>query len=1406
MKKLTGLLISLIIVNLAFISTAQEIVYPDSWGKQGFSIKAQRDNGLTINYSLKKFTINPVEIRGDKLQSILLPGHYLPNNEGAPDLPGSGRYIAIPNGANVTMKIRNQRIESIKDLDIIPAFRIPKESENQPLEFLKDTNIYSQDAFYPEQPVKLSEVKEIRGINSVILGVTPFQYNPVTKELIVYRDIEIDLIYEDGSAAYGEERLRSKWWDPVIKDVILNSDVLPEVNYSNKLRNPQNKGWEYVIIVPDDPNFIAWADTLKMWRIKQGIKSTVVTTKEIGGNTINDIQEYITDAYYTWDIPPAAILLLGDHGTSGNTITSANWGSYCISDHVYATIDNDNQADVAIARITARDNDELETMIMKIIEHEKDPPVDSGFYNNPITALGWQTERWFQICAETIGGYFSKIHDKEPVRINEIFDGDPSTDPWSVAPNTSTILNYFGPNGLDYIPESPTELGNWTGGNASMINNAINDGAFIIQHRDHGNKIGWGEPAYYINNLSGLKNEDLIYVFSINCLTGKFDYSDDCFAEVFHRHPHGALGLIAATETSFSFVNDTYTWGLYDHMWTDFLPEYGTNPETRGLLPAFGNIAGKYYLEQSSWPYNTELKNVTYYLFHHHGGAFSTLFSEMPQNLSVEHDSIVLAWVDYFVVKADEGSTIALTCEEEIIGICEANDDYQEILITAKDTSSTINLTVTKTNHFRYTKELPVRLPEGPYVIAGSYEFTDIGIENEQIDYGENIKLSLNAINIGTNDIDDIEITISSEDTNISINDNYEQYGIIEAQDTTVVQDGFSFEVAEKVPDEHTVIFTVLATNGEHTWKSHFSVMLHSPVLEMDDFTISDPLGNNNGKLDPGEVVNMLISINNTGSSPSIETKGFLNTSDEYINITQNEIPYGEIPPNNNVIQSYELLVEPLTPVGHNTNLEFSANCGSIQQLKETIFLKVGQVPILVLDFDPNNSSGPIIKNTIEEIGIPVEYTKNIPEAGLRKYNTIFVCLGIFSSSGTNHILSSQEGNDLAGFIGIGGKLYMEGGDTWFWDDPTAVHPFFRIYGADDGTGNLDTLIGHPKTFTDSLRLFYSGENDFIDQIEPLGSAFKVISNKSPNFGCAIAFDGTTYKTIGASFEFGGVEDGKYTKTDLMDKYLQFFEFTGAPAAPGKPEGAIRICNDDSSFTYFTHPVQDAEYYTWSVEPSEAGMAVGFDTLVTIDWNENFYDTAIVKVFGMNKSGPGELSEGLVVAVHPQIPLPDVNLGEDTTICSNHNIWLCPAPGYDKYLWNDGSTDDSLLIDSTGIGTGTKKIWVEVEDKYGCYAYDEISITFTDCQTIDEILADKLFKIYPNPSKGQLFIEPTKQLDDPVSFCIINTLGEKVLNCIQTDFEEGKFIIDLSVLNEGIYFVLAKSKNFKFYKKVVINN
>jgi len=176
------------------------------------------------------------------------------------------RYIAIPEGASVSFNIVNYRTDIVPNMDIAPAPRIPLDTEVGPLDYNKDMQIFSRNEFYPAEPVIISDVMQIRGVDVVIIGITPFQYNPVTKEMVVYRDIQIDLNFIGGNGQFGEDRLRSKWWDPIYGQVILNYESIPEKDYS--YTSTKDDGCEYLIVVPDNPDFITWADSIKNFRPK----------------------------------------------------------------------------------------------------------------------------------------------------------------------------------------------------------------------------------------------------------------------------------------------------------------------------------------------------------------------------------------------------------------------------------------------------------------------------------------------------------------------------------------------------------------------------------------------------------------------------------------------------------------------------------------------------------------------------------------------------------------------------------------------------------------------------------------------------------------------------------------------------------------------------------------------------------------------------------------------------------------------------------------------------------------------------------------------------------------------------------------------------------------------------------
>ena len=1121
----------------------------------GFSVRETKSDRITIDYALSSFNIEHNDVKGITYESIAFPGNFLPAREGNPDLPSQSCFVAIPKGAKVSFSYDKKDAENFKNKNIIPARAIPFDTEEQNGAYIKNAKVYEKNAFYPATPVEVSEVMNVRGVEVVQIGVTPFQYNPVSKELQVITNIEINISLEGSKGSIAEERLRSPWFEPILQDMLTNYDDLPDVK--TKPGNTKSSvGYEYLIVIPNDPAWLPYAQQLQAFRNQQGILTGIVTLQEIGGNTPSVIEAYIDNAYNTWDIPPVAVLLMADYGTDAtNSINSYELshpysGTY-ITDNLYADVSGNSLPDIIFARMAAENTTQLETMVSKVIEYESNPPADAAFYSSPVTALGWQTERWFQICSEVIGGYM-QTQGKTPNRINEIYSGTPGTQ-WSTATNTSTVVDYFGPNGLGYIPATPDELGNWSGGNATMVSGAINAGTFMVVHRDHGGETLWGEPGYSTSHINALTNTRLPFVFSLNCLTGKFNSSNECFAEAFHRHTFngnnsGALGLIAASQVSYSFVNDTYAWGMFDNFFPDFMPDYGmTQVQERGLMPAFGNASGKYFLQQSNWPYNSYNKEVTYNLFHHHGDAFSTVYYETPQTLAVSHSNTILSSASSFDVIAPDGALIGLSVNGQMLGSAFSAGGSTTIPINPLNPQDLLIVTVTKQNFYRYQDTVTVSAPAGGCIMYNSHSINDIAFNGNGIaEYGESVNLNMVCENIGDAVSTDVSLSLQTTDSYLTITQAGAFAGTIAAGTTATINDAFSVSIAENTPDGHTAAFVLTATDINNTsWTSNFNVIVSSGELQVHSWSITDAGGD--GTLDPGETGTLKVFGLNSGTAMTENVFASVSTTDSYLTInTTTPQSMGNLTAGNTAQAVFEIAAAGNTPTGHQASIDINLTADKGLDVQDIATVYIGKIPALVIDLDPLPSSGTAIQTEIQNAGVNAQYSTTMP-SDLNLYKTVFLCLGIYPD---NHTLSTDEGQLLADFLNNGGKLYMEGGDTWAYDPATAVHPMFCINGISDGGGDLNYVHGVDNTGTEGMTFNYTGPNSYIDQLEATGNGESILQNPVASYMCGIRCEGTNYKTIGASFEFGGLQANATTPGELMAEYLTFFELTGTTTLP----------------------------------------------------------------------------------------------------------------------------------------------------------------------------------------------------------------------------------------------------------------
>ena len=171
----------------------------------------------------------------------------------------------------------------------------------------------------------------------------------------------------------------------------------------------------------------------------------------------------------------------------------------------------------------------------------------------------------------------------------------------------------------------------------------------------------------------------------------------------------------------------------------------------------------------------------------------------------------------------------------------------------------------------------------------------------------------------------------------------------------------------------------------------------------------------------------------------------------------------------------------------------------------------------------------------------------DLSNVSLSLYKYVFVVLGQYDG---NHIItnSSPNATALENYLAGGGKVYMEGGDVWYWDHLNAgghdFGPSFGITALSDGANGSELSTIDGLDFIAGQDFAYAGGDNYPDHLS--GTGVVIHSNTSPAFDCGVANINATSsaRTIGTSFEFGQLVDGASpaTKTELMQTYIDFFD------------------------------------------------------------------------------------------------------------------------------------------------------------------------------------------------------------------------------------------------------------------------
>lgn len=724
----------------------------------GVDIVSSTESELRIKVSIPAVTFTQLKLLDGNVYKIINAPPAGETDVGSPQIPVFGNWILIPNGKNLVLSVEKGEPIVFTNISLPPV--LPYENDItvlQSQQITRNEAIYSKDADFPGYFAFADPVKFNRGQPCTILWIYPYQYNPVKKILTVYPDLEVTVQFTGVSVAVPGNFCHPAS-DQLMKAIALNGEQVINTRtlHFDAGAKEANKGCEMLIIT--HPDFLDAAETLALWKNRKGMSTRIWDTTTTDPFVIKD---YINDVVANWNPVPYYLLFVGDAGfipcwhvnNHYDIADHPNQGrvgsDFYYADNEYqSTTGSDYVPDFSYGRLSVDAQAQADSLVNRIIRYEKSPPSNDWYYYTAIAASYFQddnndsiADRRFVKTAEDVKHYF-ETHT--PFRVvNRIYTTNSS---WPKYWSDSTRYKMGDDTLKGEIPNSlKRPLFSWNG-NKNDIKAKVNDGRFLLIHRDHGSRNGWDHPVFRSSDVDGLLNgEKRPIVWSINCQTGWFDNetddnasntgnADECFAEHWIRHSTGgSCGMFAATRISSSVLNNYLVWGLMDGIFPDFIEKNGGSYGNAQPVYKLGDILnyGKNYLT-SRYGNSTDANTIQIYrneieMYHCFGDPAMEMWTDEPATISS------LDATDAVVAGAEKVSVAVTAGEPEDFLVSVYSEDKKRILGTGftdntgvvtipLDTCVVLNenllLTATKHNYIPKDKTITVGAGESGFITA----------------------------------------------------------------------------------------------------------------------------------------------------------------------------------------------------------------------------------------------------------------------------------------------------------------------------------------------------------------------------------------------------------------------------------------------------------------------------------------------------------------------------------------------------------------------------------------------------------------------------------------------------------------------------------------------------------------
>jgi hypothetical protein len=212
--------ILIISLTISFLSSAQN-----------FKIIESTSNHITIEFNFINFYfIYDTLVDGRKYNVIKGDENYY-RNPGEPWLPLINLSIGIPHDSNPTTQILRNDRESYSNKFIVPYPETDPLFEEPDVQKINE-EIYSKNNFFPNEVVQINSSYDFRYAKILPIAVSPYQFNPVTRELVFNKKFVVKINFNVSS-----KTIRASLSDAMTEGY-LESAVINNENAKNWISKP----------------------------------------------------------------------------------------------------------------------------------------------------------------------------------------------------------------------------------------------------------------------------------------------------------------------------------------------------------------------------------------------------------------------------------------------------------------------------------------------------------------------------------------------------------------------------------------------------------------------------------------------------------------------------------------------------------------------------------------------------------------------------------------------------------------------------------------------------------------------------------------------------------------------------------------------------------------------------------------------------------------------------------------------------------------------------------------------------------------------------------------------------------------------------------------------------------------